>query len=278
VTKAGDKDLNEKIAIRPTSETIMYPMFSKWIRSHRDLPLRLNQWCNVVRWEFKHPVPFLRAMEFLWQEGHSAFETKEEADLEVLEILELYRQVYEDLLAIPVIKGRKTDAEKFAGALYTTTIEAFIDSSGRAIQAATSHSLGQNFSRAFDIEFESRNENETTKEFAWQNSWGLSTRSIGIMIMMHGDDKGIILPPRVAPVQIVIVPIKTKKNMELVEKAAEDLKHLLKQGDLRVELDDRNNYKPGFKYNYWELRGVPIRIELGGRDIEKKRSNLCTKR
>jgi len=175
--------------------------------------LRLNQWCNVVRWELKHPVPFLRAREFLWQEGHSAFETKEEADLEVLEILELYRQVYEDLLAIPVIKGRKTDAEKFAGALYTTTIEAFIDSSGRAIQAATSHSLGQNFSRAFDIEFESRNENETTKEFAWQNSWGLSTRSIGIMIMMHGDDKGIILPPRVAPVQIVIVPIKTKKKI-----------------------------------------------------------------
>lgn len=169
--------------------------------------------------------------------------------------------------------------KKFAGALYTTTIEAFIDSSGRAIQAATSHSLGQNFSRAFDIEFESRNENETTKEFAWQNSWGLSTLSIGIMIMMHGDDKGIILPPRVAPVQIVIVPIKNKKkNMELVEKAAEDLKHLLKQGDLRVELDDRNNYKPGFKYNYWELRGVPIRIELGGNDIKKKWSYNCKKR
>jgi len=212
VTKAGDKDLNEKIAIRPTSETIMYPLFHKWIRSHRDLPLKLNQWCNVVRWEFKHPVPFLRGREFLWQEGHSAFATKEEADEEVLQILEIYRQVYEDLLAVPVIKGRKTEEEKFSGALYTTTVEAFIDSSGRAIQAATSHCLGQNFAKAFDIKFEGKDKDKEEKEFVWQNSWGLSTRSLGVTIMVHGDDNGLVLPPRVASIQIVVVPITTKKK------------------------------------------------------------------
>jgi len=271
VTEAGKKPLNERIAIRPTSETIMYPMFAKWVQSHRDLPLKLNQWCNVVRWEMKHPVPFLRGREFLWQEGHSAFASKPEADEEVLQILELYRQVYEDLLAIPVVKGKKTDEEKFAGALYTTTIEAFVEASGRAIQAATSHCLGQNFAQAFDIKFEV---DPTTKAFAWQNSWGLSTRSLGIMVMIHGDDKGLVLPPRVAPTQIVIVPIFRKNNIELVEQKALELGQFLKEHGLRVEVDLRN-YKPGWKYNHWENKGVPIRIEIGGRDIENNGVTTC---
>jgi prolyl-tRNA synthetase family I len=193
VTKSGQSELEEPVAIRPTSETIMYPAYAKWIRSHRDLPLKLNQWNNVVRWEFKAPTPFLRSREFLWQEGHTAHAHKEEADKEVLDMLENYRSVYEDLLAVPVIRGRKTDKEKFAGADYTTTVEGFIPTNGRGIQGATSHHLGQNFSKMFNISFE---DEKKERQLVHQNSWGLTTRTIGVLAMVHGDDKGLVLPPR----------------------------------------------------------------------------------
>lgn len=265
VTKSGQSDLEEPIAVRPTSETIMYPAYAKWIRSHRDLPLRLNQWSNVVRWEFKYPTPFIRSREFLWQEGHTAFATKEEADKEVLQILDLYRSVYEDLLAVPVIKGRKSEKEKFAGGLYTTTIEGFIPSNGRAIQAATSHCLGQNFSKMFKIEFDA---GEGGMQFAWQNSWGLTTRSIGVMAMVHGDDKGLVLPPRIAPIQVVIVPILRKGQEQIVRDGAEKLAEDIAAAGIRVKADTREDKNPGWKFNYWELKGVPLRLELGPRDLE----------
>jgi len=265
VTKSGQSVLNEPVAIRPTSETIMYPAYAQWIRSHRDLPLKLNQWSNVVRWEFKHPVPFLRSREFLWQEGHTAFATKEEADKEVLQILDLYRRVYEELLAVPVVKGQKSEKEKFAGGLYTTTIEAYIPTNGRGIQAATSHCLGQNFAKMFHIEFESV---KGDKQLAWQNSWGLTTRTIGVMVMVHGDDKGLILPPRIAPLQVVIVPIHfAKGDNEAIDKTAINLLETLREAGIRAHLDDRDNYNPGWKYNFWELKGVPIRLELGPKDV-----------
>jgi prolyl-tRNA synthetase len=208
VTRSGSGDLNKPIAVRPTSETIMYPAFSDWIKSHRDLPLKLNQWSNVVRWEFKYPTPFLRSREFLWQEGHTAHATYDDAQVMVRQALELYRGVYEDLLAVPVIPGYKTEAEKFAGGLQTTTVEAYVPVAGRAIQGATSHNLGQNFGKMFDITFQDA---EGKTETAWQTSWGLTTRTIGVMIMVHGDDTGLVLPPRIAPLQVVIVPIVSKK-------------------------------------------------------------------
>lgn len=270
VTKSGESELAEPIALRPTSETIMYPMFSKWIRSHRDLPLRLNQWCSVVRWEMKRCVPFLRSREFLWQEGHSVFATEEEADKEVLDILEFYRYVYEDILAVPVTKGRKTEMEKFAGASYTTTVEAYIAANGRAIQAATSHSLGTNFSKIFKIEYENANK----KHLGWQNSWGLSTRSIGVAIMVHGDNKGLRVPPRAAPIQVVIVYIPRGQLTEKLRTKAEEIRDTLVAAGIRVEIDGRKQ-KPGWKYNYWELRGIPIRFELGGRDLEKEAVMAC---
>lgn len=263
VTKSGDADLEEPIAVRPTSETIMYPAYAKWIRSHRDLPLKLNQWSNVVRWEFKYPTPFIRSREFLWQEGHTAFATKEEADEEVLCILELYRRVYEELLAVPVIKGLKSDGEKFAGGLYTTTVEGFIPGNGRAIQGATSHCLGQNFSKMFHIEFEA----ESGKQLVWQNSWGITTRTIGVMAMVHGDDQGLVLPPRIAPVQVVIVPIVRKGQEEIVMAGATALAEDLKEAGIRVQADTRQEKNPGWKFNYWELKGVPLRLELGPRDL-----------
>ncbi len=263
VTHAGDNELAEKLAVRPTSETIIYDSYSKWIRSHNDLPLRLNQWCNIVRWEFKYPVPFLRTREFLWQEGHTVFAKKAEAEKEVLEMLDYYRQAYEDLLAVPMIKGKKTKKEKFAGAEYTTSVETFLPI-GKAIQGATSHFLGQNFSKAFDIKFLDDNEKN---QYGWQNSWGFTTRSIGVMIITHGDDKGLVLPPKVAPIQVVIVPIIFEKSKELVLEKAKEIKKLLK--NIRVRLDDRNEYSSGWKYNYWEMKGVPIRLEIGPKDIEK---------
>ncbi len=263
VTHGGSSKLNEKLAVRPTSETIMYDSYSKWIRSHNDLPLRINQWNNVVRWEFKHATPFLRGREFLWQEGHTVFATKKEAEDEVLEILDYYAEIYEELLAVPVIKGKKTQIETFAGANYSTGCETYLPI-GKAIQSCTSHLLGQNFAKAFDISFLDKN---GKKQYPWQNSWGYSTRSIGVMIIMHGDDKGLVLPPRIAPIQVVIVPIifeKTKK--QVLNKAAELMKQLSKYS---VKLDDREDYTPGWKYNEWELKGVPLRIELGPRDVEK---------
>jgi prolyl-tRNA synthetase len=207
VTKSGESELAQQIAIRPTSETIMYPAFSDWIKSHRDLPLKLNQWSNVVRWEFKFPTPFLRSREFLWQEGHTAHVSFEEANEMVMQALNLYKQVYQDLLCVPVIPGYKTKKEKFAGGLQTTTVEAYIPGSGRAIQGATSHNLGQNFGKMFDIKFQ---DSSGGSQIVWQTSWGLTTRTIGVMVMVHGDDIGLVMPPRVAPLQAVIVPVLSK--------------------------------------------------------------------
>ncbi|KAJ1032388.1 hypothetical protein NDA16_000415 [Ustilago loliicola] len=281
VTRAGSSDLERPVAIRPTSETVMYPYYAKWIQSHRDLPLKLNQWNSVVRWEFKHPQPFLRTREFLWQEGHTAHISLEEADKEVMHILDLYRQVYEKLLAVPVVPGVKSEKEKFAGGYYTTTVEGFVPTTGRGIQGGTSHCLGQNFSKMFNItvedpkapeEFRGKDEG---KLHVWQNSWGLSTRTIGVMVMVHGDDDGLVMPPRVAQVQVVIIPcgigVKTtpaekEAIMDACDKTAKDLK----AAGIRAKADLRDNYSPGFKFNDWEMRGVPIRLEIGPKDLEKK--------
>jgi len=272
VTRSGQSELAEPIAIRPTSETVMYPSYAKWIQSHRDLPLRLNQWCNVVRWEFKHPQPFLRTREFLWQEGHTAWASKEDACEEVYAILEEYAKVYEDLLAIPVVRGRKTEKEKFAGGDFTTTVEAFISASGRAIQGATSHHLGQNFSKMFDITFEDPESKQ--KQFVYQNSWGITTRTIGVLCMVHGDNMGLVLPPKVASLQTVIVPCGVTASMSeadanaLYDKCC-DLAATLKAAGIRSKADVRDNYSPGWKFNHWELKGVPLRLELGPRDLKQ---------
>ncbi|XP_074435400.1 bifunctional glutamate/proline--tRNA ligase isoform X3 [Larus michahellis] len=272
VTRSGKTDLAEPIAVRPTSETVMYPAYAKWVQSHRDLPIKLNQWCNVVRWEFKHPQPFLRTREFLWQEGHTAFATYEEAAEEVMQILDLYAQVYEDLLAIPVVKGRKTEKEKFAGGDYTTTVEAFISASGRAIQGATSHHLGQNFSKMFEIVFEDPKK-PGEKQFAYQNSWGITTRTIGVMTMIHGDNMGLVLPPRVACVQVVIIPCGitnslSEEDKEALLKKCNEYRNRLLSVNIRVRADLRDNYSPGWKFNHWELKGVPVRVEVGPRDMK----------
>ncbi|KFW62106.1 Bifunctional glutamate/proline--tRNA ligase, partial [Pygoscelis adeliae] len=274
VTRSGKADLAEPIAVRPTSETVMYPAYAKWVQSHRDLPIKLNQWCNVVRWEFKHPQPFLRTREFLWQEGHTAFATYEEAAEEVMQILDLYAQVYEDLLAIPVVKGRKTEKEKFAGGDYTTTVEAFISASGRAIQGATSHHLGQNFSKMFEIVYEDPKK-PGEKQFAYQNSWGITTRTIGVMTMIHGDNMGLVLPPRVACVQVVIIPCGITNSLpeedkEALLKKCNEYRNRLLSVNIRVRADLRDNYSPGWKFNHWELKGVPVRVEVGPRDMKSQ--------
>jgi len=267
VTKSGNSELAKPIAIRPTSETIMYPAFAKWIRSHRDLPMKLNQWTNVVRWEFKQPTPFLRTREFLWQEGHTAHSTGEEAMKMVSDALDLYATAYEDLLAVPVIKGVKSEGEKFAGGHETTTVEAYISASGRGIQAATSHYLGTNFAKMFGISFEDQAGQTRMVE---QTSWGLTTRSIGIMVMVHGDDRGLVLPPRVAPTQVVLVPIPSPKvDLETIEAKCDELCRSLRQADIRAEVDKRRNYTPGWKYNWWEMKGVPIRVEIGPKDMTR---------
>ncbi|CAI9118733.1 OLC1v1020338C2 [Oldenlandia corymbosa var. corymbosa] len=272
VTKSGESDLEVPIAIRPTSETVMYPYYSKWIRGHRDLPLRLNQWCNVVRWEFSNPTPFIRSREFLWQEGHTAFATKEEADKEVLEILELYRRIYEEFLAVPVIKGKKSELEKFAGGLYTTTVEAFIPNTGRGVQGATSHCLGQNFAKMFEINFENE---KGEKCMVWQNSWAYTTRTIGVMIMVHGDDKGLVLPPKVASVQVVVVPVPFKDaDTKGIFDACTSVVETLKESGISAEADTRDNYSPGWKYSHWEMKGVPLRIEIGPRDLANKQVRI----
>ncbi|KAK4099698.1 prolyl-tRNA synthetase [Parathielavia hyrcaniae] len=273
VTKAGDKDLEVPVAVRPTSEAVMYPYYSKWIRSHRDLPLRLNQWNSVVRWEAKQTTPFLRAREFLWQEGHTAHLTEQLAGEEVLQILELYAGVYEQLLAVPVVRGRKTEAEKFAGGYYTTTVEGYIPSNGRGIQGATSHCLGQNFSRMFDITVEDPNEKGKHIN-VWQNSWGLSTRVIGVMVMIHGDDKGLVLPPRISKIQSILIPVGLTAKMSAEDKE-KHMKHLdeifytLKKAGVRTEVDLRDGYTPAWKFNDWELKGVPLRLEFGPKDAAK---------
>lgn len=262
VTHGGDTLLEEKLAVRPTSETIMYEMYSKWIRSWRDLPLLLNQWCNIVRWETKMTKLFMRTREFLWQEGHTAHATKEEADEEALQMLDVYREVYEDVLAIPVIRGKKTESEKFPGALYTLTLEALMPD-GRATQCGTTHNLGQRFSKAFDITFIDRDEQ---KKYVWQTSWGLSTRSVSIMVMVHSDDKGLVIPPRVAPVHVVIIPIIFQESKEDIFELAEKVRDML--SDFCVVLDEREEYTAGWKFNHWEVRGVPVRIEIGPRDVK----------
>lgn len=267
VTQAGNTRLSEKLAIRPTSETIMYPLYSKWIRSHKDLPLKLNQWNNIIRWEFKHPIPFLRTREFLWQEGHSAFASEKEAEKEVRKILDIYAYVFEELLAVPVLKGRKTEREKFAGAVYTLSIETLLPN-GKAIQCATTHNLGQNFSKVFDISFLDEN---GRKRDVWQTSWGLSTRSIGILAAIHGDDRGLVLPPKVSPVQVVIIPIIFEKNRKEIMKKAVEIKNKLKNHEVLI---DDGDYSPGWKFHNWELKGIPIRIEIGPKDIAKNQAVL----
>ncbi|MEA2681707.1 MAG: prolyl-tRNA synthetase [Chloroflexota bacterium] len=262
VTHGGSEKLAERLAIRPTSETIIGTLYKKWIRSHRDLPVLINQWANVMRWEMRTRL-FLRTAEFLWQEGHTFHATRDEAAEEVAKMLECYRVLAEEWLAIPVVKGKKTEEEKFPGADYTVSIEAVM-SDGKALQSGTSHHLGQNFTRAYDINYTDR---ENTRQFPFSTSWGLSTRIIGALIMCHGDDAGLIMPPRVAPIQVVIVPIYRGDEQKVtVMRAVAEVRDALKPV-ARVHVDERDE-KPGYKYNDWELRGVPLRIELGPRDVE----------
>src|SRR6266852_3193126 len=263
VTHAGGEELEERLIIRPTSEAIFGTMYAKWIQSWRDLPILINQWANVVRWE-KVTRPFLRTTEFLWQEGHTAHETYEEAEAETLMILDLYTAVAEEALALPVVKGIKSESEKFAGALRTYSIEALMGD-GRALQAGTSHNLGQNFAKAFDITFQAR---DTSVQHVWGTSWGVTTRLIGAVIMVHGDDSGLVLPPRVAPYQVVIVPIGRDNWRETVLPRAKEIQADLVAAGLRVTLDERDE-RPGGKFSEWELRGVPLRVEIGPKDIEK---------
>ncbi|KAJ9325361.1 hypothetical protein DTO027B5_7374 [Paecilomyces variotii] len=270
VTKAGDKDLEVPVAVRPTSEAVMYPYYRKWIRSHRDLPFRLNQWNNVVRWEAKQTTPFIRTREFLWQEGHTAHLTEELAAKEVLEILDLYAAVYNELLAVPVVRGKKTENEKFAGALWTSTCESYIPANGRGIQGATSHALGQNFSKMFDISVEDP-EKKQDKIHVWQNSWGLSTRAIGVMVMLHGDDKGLVIPPRISKLQAILIPVgltakTTPEERTKLLTQLDELKATLKKAKVRADVDTRDNYSPGYKFADWELKGVPLRLEFGPKD------------
>lgn len=261
VTHAGGEELTEPLAIRPTSETIIGNMYSKWLQSYRELPIRINQWANVMRWE-KTTRPFLRTSEFLWHEGHSAFATAEEAEEETAKMLDLYKEFAENCLALPVICGRKTEKEKFAGAVATYGMEAMMKD-GKSLQSGTTHFLGRNFAKAFEIQFLDK---DGSHKFAYTMSFGLSTRLIGALIMAHGDQRGLVLPPVVAPVQVVIVPIAAKKG-GVLEKCAE-LKEKLEKAGVRVKLDDSDN-SPGWKFNEWEMKGVPLRIELGPRDIEE---------
>ncbi len=265
VTQGGDTKLGERLAVRPTSEAIMYDSFSKWIRSWRDLPLRLNQWNNVVRWEFKHPVLLLRTREFLWNEGHTAFATREDAEKEIVEILSLYKEVCEDCLALYGIAGRKTEKEKFAGAEYTCSLE-YLMPNGRGVQGPDAHFDGQNFAKAYNIKFVDK---EGKERLPWQNTWALTTRMIGVMVAMHSDNKGLVLPPRLAPTQAVIVPIFSEKDKEKVLKKARALRDKLSE-KFSIEVDEREGYTPGWKFNEWELKGVPVRIEIGPKDIAKK--------
>jgi prolyl-tRNA synthetase len=262
VTHGGGAELEEPLVIRPTSETIIWSMYKKWIQSYRDLPLLINQWANVLRWE-KRTRLFLRTTEFLWQEGHTAHETEAEAREETLRMLEVYRTFAEEYMAMPVLTGIKTESEKFAGAVSTYAIEALMQDC-KALQAGTSHFLGQNFAKAFDVQFQNR---ESGLEYVWATSWGASTRLIGALIMTHSDDKGLILPPRLAPTEAVLVPIFRNKNKDEVLGAARSLMAELR-GQVRIELDDDENNSPGWKFAEWEMRGVPVRIEMGPRDIE----------
>ncbi len=261
------EDGDEKYALRPTSETIMYDAYSKWIRSWRDLPVLINQWCNIVRWETKVTKIFLRTREFLWQEGHTAHSTEKEADEEVMKILGIYTDLVQKYLAVPVVTGKKSDAEKFAGALYTTALEALMPD-GKSLQMGTSHNLGQHFSKVFDIKFLDRDGKEKR---VWQTSWGVSTRLIGSIVMVHGDDRGLVLPPKIAPIHIVIVPIIFDKEKKKVFDECRKLKQKLGK-KFTVHFDDRETYSAGWKFNEWELKGVPLRLEIGPQDVKKRQA------
>ncbi len=263
VTKGGNEILNEPLAVRPTSEAIICDFYSRWIQSWRDLPVLINQWCNVVRWE-KSTRPFLRTSEFLWQEGHTCHRNEEDAEEETLKMLEVYREFLETEMAIPALAGRKTEREKFAGSLRTYCVEALM-TDGRALQAGTSHNLGQHFAKVFDITYLDQDDQ---LKHVWQTSWGVSTRLIGALIMVHGDDRGLVLPPRMAPIQTVIVPILSKKDRDRILEAVRELEGSLKE-NVRIKLDVREEYSPGWKFNDWEMRGIPIRIEVGPRDLDK---------
>ena len=264
VTHGGGKLLEEPLVIRPTSETIIYSMYAKWVQSYRDLPILLNQWANVVRWEMRTRL-FLRTMEFLWQEGHTAHETEQEAEEETLQMLGVYRTFMEEYMAMPVLTGIKTDSERFAGALRTYAVEGLMQDN-KALQAGTSHNLGQNFARAFELQFQSRS---GTIEFAWNTSWGVSTRLVGGLIMTHSDDDGLVTPPKLAPIQLVIVPIfKTDAEKLTVMETAEEIFRQLKAAGIRIKLDDRDSLSPGAKFYDWELKGVPLRMEIGPKDVQ----------
>ena len=272
VTHSGNSEIGDRLALRPTSETLAYSLFSKWIRSWRDLPLKINFWNSALRAEIKGTKPFLRTSEFLWQEGHTVHVTKDEAEKEVADILQLYKKTIEDELAVPVITGKKSEKDKFVGAVSTNTLESLMPD-GKALQMGTSHFLGQNFSKPFDVKYLDENNVET---FAWQTSWGVSWRLIGGMIMTHGDDKGLVLPPKVAPIQVVIIPIYySKEDKENVLQKACQIKDSLSNNDIRVHLDDREQLTPGFKFNDWEMKGIPIRIEIGPKDIAKNQIVLA---
>ena len=270
VTRSGDCELSEKLAVRPTSETLAYSMFSKWISSYRDLPLKLNFWNSALRAEIKSTKPLIRNSEFLWQEGHTAHTDERDADKEVRMILDVYKYLIEEYLAIPTISGFKTDKEKFVGAKYTTSLESLM-ADGKGLQMATSHHLGQNFSKPFEIKFLDR---DTDEQFVWQTSWGISWRIIGAIIMVHGDDKGLILPPKISPTQVIIVPIYKDESKEIVKQKAYDLEKKLKDSNIRVYTDDRDEYTSGWKFNDWEMKGVPLRVNIGLRDMQEDQVEL----
>lgn len=261
--------LEEELIIRPTSETVIWSMYKRWITSYRDLPIKINQWANIVRWEMRTRL-FLRTSEFLWQEGHTAHATAAEADEETRLMIEVYREVVEEEMALPVIVGRKTESERFPGAVETWSIEAMMGDR-RALQSGTSHNLGQNFAKAFDVTFRTE---DNRQELVWATSWGVSTRLLGAIVMAHGDDKGLRLPPRLAPIQVVVVPIFKDDTRSAVLSAAGKLVTDIANQGVRVELDDRDNVSPGFKFNHWEMKGVPVRIELGPRDIAQGQAVL----
>ena len=272
VTHSGDSEIGDRLALRPTSETLAYSLYSKWVQSWRNLPLKINFWNTALRAEIKATKPFLRTSEFLWQEGHTVNATKEEAEKEVMDVLEIYKNTVQEELAIPVIVGKKSEKEKFVGAVYTTTMESIMPD-GKALQMGTSHFLGQNFSKPFEVKFLNKDNVET---YAWQTSWGVSWRLIGAMIMVHGDDKGLVLPPRVAPIQAVIVPIYySDKDSERILQKAGEVEKILVDKKIRVHVDRRDELTPGFKYNEWELRGVPLRIEIGPKDLEKQKVTIA---
>ncbi|MDW0237230.1 MAG: proline--tRNA ligase [Nitrososphaeraceae archaeon] len=270
VTKSGNNDLGEKLAVRPTSETLAYSMFSKWISSYRDLPLKLNFWNSALRAEIKSTKPLIRNSEFLWQEGHTAHSNEKEANDEVRMILDLYKMLIEEYLAIPTVSGLKTDKEKFVGANYTTCLESLMPD-GKALQMATSHNLAQNFSKPFEIKFLDK---DSAEHLVWQTSWGISWRVIGALIMVHGDDKGLILPPKISPTQIIIVPIYKDESKEIVKQKAYELENKLKDSNIRAYTDDRDEFTSGWKFNEWEMKGVPLRVNIGVRDIREEQVEL----